>query len=139
MARVTRIVVTFGDSAWVSQLSSSYQAMLPAVCNQALAYSFSVQVLGRALTVAQLWPYVRASEGDTRSSGGEFRVCGSPRLEILTGERVCWRSGDDVTREVAGPHSSVAALGLELASWPWQRWRSKPKAWPAAASILPRR
>jgi hypothetical protein len=112
MANVIRIVDGFGDSAWVNQLSSSYQAMLPR-CADKQSLSFSNQVLGRALAVAQLYPYSCAGEGDARSSGGEFRVFESSKAGIFDRGTRCWRSGDDVTRGFAGLAPSVAALGLD--------------------------
>lgn len=112
IANVIRIVDGFGDSAWVSQLSSSYQAMLPRYADK-LSLSFSIQVLGRALAVAQLYPYICAGEGDARSSGGEFRVFEGSRAGISDRGTRCWRSGDDVTRGFTGLAPSVAALGLD--------------------------
>jgi hypothetical protein len=118
IANVIRIVDSFGESAWVSQLSSSYQAMLPRYADQQFL-SISIQVVGWALAVAQLYPYNCAGEGDARSPGGEFRVFGGPRAGIFGRGTRCWRSGDDVTRGFAGLAPSVAALGLEA----WQSVR----------------
>lgn len=88
IASEIRIVDGFGDSAWVSQLSSSYQAMLPQ-CADKLLLSVSIQVAGRALAVAQLYPYICAGKGDARSSGGEFRVLEGPQgWNIRQGKRV---------------------------------------------------
>lgn len=134
MASVMAMVDRFGDSAWVSQLSSSYQAMLPRNADQ-LSLSFSIQVLGRALAVAQLYPYVRAGEGDARSSGGEFRVFEGPRAGLSDRGTRCWRLGDDVIRGFAG-------LALFRCS-AWARGKaksgkvSKPKPGPPSLPYFP--
>jgi hypothetical protein len=83
-----------------------------AVCRPAVPF-FSIQVLGRALAVAQLFPYNCAGDGDARSSGGEFRVFEGPGAGIFGRGTRCWRSGDDVTKGFAGLAPSVAALGLD--------------------------